>query len=332
MTPHMLPTGHRLGPYEIVEAIGERGMGQVYRARDRRLGRDVAIKVLPPGVMTDPERLRRFELEARAVAALSHPNILAIHDVEVAAGATPYLVMELLDGAPLREEIGRGIPPRKAIEWGIQIANGLAAAHEKGIVHRDLKPENLFLTRDGRIKILDFGLARISQGRGDAGNGAASTVAAIGTEPGAVLGTVGYKSPEQIRGQTIDHRSDIFSLGCVLHEMLSGRRPFIAASPVETMNAILTVDPTPLDATGNDVSPALDRSVRRCLEKRSADRFHSAHDLALALEATSDTRTPASGQTAIAPLPTTPDRSRLWMGVAAVATIVALALAASPGC
>src|SRR5512136_1775343 len=217
-----LAAGDRLGPYEILGLIGAGGMGEVYRARDTRLGRDVAIKVLPAEFASDPERLRRFEQEARAVAALDHPNILAIHDVGSHEGA-PYLVTELLEGETLRDRLKTGgVTVRKAVETAVQIAQGLAAAHEKGIIHRDLKPANVFVTNDGHVKILDFGIAKLVAPRSPTEPAQATTVVEA-TEEGTTLGTVAYMSPEQVRGQVVDYRSDIFSLGVVLYEMLSGR-------------------------------------------------------------------------------------------------------------
>jgi Tol biopolymer transport system component len=282
--------GTSLGPYEIVAPIGAGGMGKVYRAHDPRLGRDVAIKVLPDGFSTDPERLERFALEARAVAALNHPNILAVYDVGEHAGA-PYIVSELLEGETLRARLEglqtasgerRGLPVRLAVGYGVQIALGLAAAHERGIVHRDLKPENLFITPDDRVKILDFGLARLS-GPASAADGA--TASAGWTGAGVVLGTIGYMSPEQVRGQVADHRSDIFTLGAILYEMLAGVRAFRGESGADTTTAILTAEPPALSAAASHVPPGLSRVVERCLEKRRESRFQSAQDLAFALEA-----------------------------------------------
>ena len=307
-----LSAGTRLGAYEIVAAIGAGGMGEVYRARDTKLNRDVAIKVLPELFATDPERLARFTREAQTLAALNHPNIATVYGVEHNA-----IAMELLDGATLREELtGPALPPRKAIDWGMQIARGLAAAHEKGIIHRDLKPENLFVTRDGRIKILDFGVARTAPPC-DTVATATSLEPGGGTEPGMVVGTAGYMSPEQVRAQPVDERSDIFSLGTVLYEMLSGARPFRGDSSVETMNAILTQDPPALDEPGRAISPGLERIVRRCLEKRPADRFHSAHDVALALEATSGATTAVIAA---------PGGGTRWKTPAVVASILAAIL------
>jgi serine/threonine protein kinase/WD40 repeat protein len=276
-----LSAGTRLGPYEILAPIGAGGMGEVYRARDTRLERDVAVKVLPPAFAGDPAALARFEREAKAVAALSHPNILAVHDFGESGGAR-FAVMELLDGESLRQRLSEGrIPLRKAVEIAREIALGLAAAHEKGIVHRDLKPENLFLTQDGRVKILDFGLAR--QLKLPAAGDTQSPTVAQGTEPGTVLGTVGYMAPEQLRGQSADHRADIFSFGAVLYEMLSGQRAFRGETAIETMNAILKEEPPELSAGDLKAPPVLERLVSHCLEKRPEERFQSARDLAFDL-------------------------------------------------
>ena len=284
-----LAAGTKLGPYEVVAPLGSGGMGEVYRARDTRLGRDVAVKVLPASLSADAERLRRFEQEARATGALDHPNIIAIHDVGTHDGS-PYVVTELLDGETLRERInGTALPPRKAIDYAGQVARGLAAAHERGIVHRDLKPENLFVTRDGRVKILDFGLAKLKpiEALTDRETRAAGDLGDPGTGAGTVLGTVGYMSPEQVRAQPVDHRSDIFSFGAVLYEMLSGRRAFRGASAVETMNAILKEDPPDLSDTNRNLPPALERIVGHCLEKTPGERFQSARDIAFDLDALS---------------------------------------------
>jgi eukaryotic-like serine/threonine-protein kinase len=280
-----LEAGFRLGPYEIVGRLGSGGMGDVYRARDPRLDRDVAIKVLPEEI-ADRRHLRRFEQEARAAGALNHPGVLAVHDVGTHEGA-PYVVSELLEGHTLRARLEGGpLPVRKALDLGLQIARGLAAAHDKGIVHRDLKPDNVFVTEDGRVKILDFGLAKLTRPEPLLQEGH-ERPAAEGTESGMVIGTAGYMSPEQVRGEAVDHRSDIFSFGTLLYEMLSGVRAFRRDSAVETMNAILKEDPPELSGTGRAISPGVASIVRRCLEKRVGDRFHSAHDLALALEAAS---------------------------------------------
>jgi WD40 repeat protein len=284
-----LSAGTRLGPYEILGSIGAGGMGEVYRARDPRLGREVAVKVLPASFSDDADRLRRFEQEARAAGVLNHPNIIAVYDIGTnASDGSPYVVQELLEGETLRAELAGGrLSPRRATEYAIQIARGLAAAHEKGIVHRDLKPENLFVTKDGRVKILDFGLAKLTQMQAGPGLQTNLPTANAATEPGVVMGTLGYMSPEQVRGKPADPRSDIFSFGAILYEMLSGKRAFLAGSAGETMAAILKEDPPDLSATSRGISPGLERIVRHCLEKSPERRFHSAHDVAFALEALS---------------------------------------------
>ena len=278
-----LTAGSKLGPYEIAAPIGAGGMGEVYRARDPRLGRDVAVKVLPAAFSKDPERLRRFEQEARSAGILNHPNILGIHDVGTHDG-TAYVVSELLDGETLRDRLKLGaLPVRKAIDLGIQIAQGLAAAHEHGIVHRDLKPENLFVTGDGRLKILDFGLAKLTIPDQTVTARASAPTLQADTGPGEVWGTVGYMSPEQARGNPVDQRSDIFSLGAILYEMLSGKRAFQGASPADTVSAILKEDPRDLTEIVETIPPALERVVRHCLEKSPAERFQSTRDLAFGL-------------------------------------------------
>jgi len=310
-----LAAGTRLGPYEIVAPIGAGGMGEVYRAKDSRLGRDVAVKVLPAAYSHDPDRLRRFEQEARAAGMLNHPNILTIYDVGTHNGS-PYVVSELLEGETLRERLGSAaLPSRKTIEYAIQLAHGLAAAHQKGIVHRDLKPENLFLTADGRLKILDFGLAKLTQPEAAAEAQTNAPTAFSSTEPGVVLGTMGYMSPEQVRGKPADHRADIFAFGAILYEMLSGQRAFHGESHVESMNAILKEDPPELTTT-----PALERIVRHCLEKNPDERFQSARDLAFDLVALS-----GSSVSAARPMPA-PRRFRhrfavVGMALAAVALL-----------
>jgi serine/threonine protein kinase/Tol biopolymer transport system component len=277
----------RVGPYEVIAPLGAGGMGEVYRARDNRLGRDVAIKILPAGLSSDPERLRRFEQEAKAAAALNHPGILAVYDVGTHDG-WPYIVSELLDGDTLRAHASRPLPPRRAIDYALQIAHGLAAAHDKGIVHRDLKPENIITTSTGRAKILDFGLAKLVQPfASPAADGYQPTIARE-TQPGVVMGTVGYMSPEQVRGEAADHRSDIFAFGAILYELLSGRRAFSKASVPETLTAILNDEPPDLPAESG-IAPGLQRIVDRCLQKNRGARFQSAHDLAFALEQLSAT-------------------------------------------
>ncbi len=296
-----LTSGTKLGPYEIQSLLGAGGMGEVYRARDTRLQRDVAIKILPNSLATDRDRLRRFEQEARAVAALNHPNLLTVFDVgatplteeataasatsgaAVAAAASPYIVSELLEGATLRERLSTGpLRERKALDYAVQIARGLAAAHERGIVHRDLKPENLFVTNDGRVKILDFGLAKLTEA---APADSDATLASLGsaTQAGVVMGTIGYMSPEQVRGKPLDARSDIFSFGAVLYEMLAGRRAFQGDTAADLMSAILNHEPPELTSTNQEISPTLDRIVHHCMEKDAQQRFQSAGDIAFQL-------------------------------------------------
>jgi serine/threonine protein kinase len=284
--PSFLSPNTNLGRYKIRSQIGAGGMGEVYRAHDEKLNRDVAIKVLPASFSNDADRLRRFEQEAQAAGALNHPNILAVHDVGIHEGS-PYLVAELLEGEELREQLNNGaLPSRKAIDYAQQVAHGLAAAHEKGIIHRDLKPENVFVTTDGRVKILDFGLAKLRPTRNETTSSEVATQKQI-TDPGTVMGTVGYMSPEQVRGHQLDQRSDIFSFGAILYEMVSGQRAFRHETMAETMTAILNEEPPELSETTLKTNPQLDRIVRRCLEKKPERRFHSAHDLAFALEALS---------------------------------------------
>jgi eukaryotic-like serine/threonine-protein kinase len=308
-----LSAGTRLGPYEILSPLGAGGMGEVYKARDSRLDRDVAVKVLPESLLEDGEALARFEREAKAVAALSHPNILAIHDFG-REGGIAYAVMELLEGETLRERLDAGaVPVRKALDYGLQIAQGLAAAHDRGIVHRDLKPQNVFLTRDGLVKIFDFGLAlrrpldAVGRGRTAAGQHpmAESDMTAASTEGeeptltrrGMILGTVGYMAPEQVRGRPADHRSDLFSFGVILYEMLSGERAFRKDSEIETMMAILQEEPPQLSRAGKGVPPELEEIVEHCLEKTPEERFQSARDLGFALRvAEREARTSPSGR------------------------------------
>jgi serine/threonine protein kinase len=280
----VITAGRRVGPYELISVLGAGGMGEVYRARDSRLGRHVALKVLPREHAGDPRRRRRFRREARALAALSHPNILALYDAGRSDG-TAYACFELLEGETLREKLERGpLSPRRVSEWGTAVCRGLAAAHARGIVHRDLKPENLALTADGSIKILDFGLARFA---GSDAEGAAPRRTRTATEPGVLLGTPGYMSPEQVRGQPADARSDLFSVGAVLYEMLTGRRAFEGATAADTISAVLLRDPPEAATGGVSVPPELERVVRRCLEKEPDDRFQTARDLAFALESLS---------------------------------------------
>jgi len=282
-----ITTGARLDHYEILARIGAGGMGEVYRARDARLDREVAIKVLPADFAKDADRLRRFEQEARATSALNHPNILTIYEFGTYEGS-PYIVAELLEGEELRAHLNDGaIAPRNAIDFAQQIASGLAAAHFKAIVHRDLKPENIFITTDGPVKILDFGLAKLTQPQLAAGASSEVPTQRVITDPGTVMGTVGYMSPEQVRGQVTDHRSDIFSFGAILHEMLTGRKTFTGESSIEVMNAILKEEPEELSGTNSKINPALERIVYRCLEKKPERRFQTASDLRFALESLS---------------------------------------------
>ncbi len=347
-----LSAGTRSGPYEIVSPLGAGGMGEVYRASDARLGREVAIKVLPPRLAEDADALARFEREARAVAALSHPNILAIHDFGKTtviareakqsdpAGSDPhglsglamtegpgagttvtFAVTELLEGETLRERLSGGaLASRRATEYALAIAHGLAAAHGKGIVHRDLKPDNIFLTRDGRVKILDFGLAKTAGPAGSRDDTHSPTLA-IATEPGMIMGTVGYMSPEQVRGLPVDARSDIFSFGAVLYEMLAGKRAFQRDTAAETMTAILKEDPPDVAASNPNLSPALDRIVRHCLEKSPEQRFESARDLAFSLETLSD-----RSVTSKTPFPAARRNPRVAMIVAAAGIAAAAGL------
>ncbi len=281
-----LTPGRHLGPYEILSSLGAGGMGEVYRARHAKLDRDVAIKVLPGSVASDPDTLERFEREAKAVAALSHPNILAIHDFGSHDGVA-YAVMELLEGETLRETLRKPISRKQAVDYALQVARGLFAAHSKGVVHRDLKPENLFVTGEDQVKILDFGLAR----RIDPAPCRGSP-----TRPGAVMGTLGYMSPEQLRGLPVDHRSDIFSFGSILYEMLSGKRAFKRAMAIETMAAILQDEPPALSESGRSISANLDHIVRNCLEKKPERRFQSARDIEFALEETATATAPVGPQ------------------------------------
>jgi eukaryotic-like serine/threonine-protein kinase len=309
-----IAAGTKLGPYEVVAAIGTGGMGEVYRATDTRLGREVAVKVLPAALTKDTDRLWRFEQEAKTVAALNHPNILGIHDIGTYEGS-PFLVSELLEGDTLRQKIDAGpIATRRAIEYALGIAQGLAAAHDKGIVHRDLKPENVFIARDGRVKILDFGLAKLTRAEGGMETATTMTMASPSTMPGVVMGTIGYMSPEQVRGEVSDGRSDIFSFGAVLYEMLTGKRAFKRETAAETMTAILKEEPPDLLETGWQGPIGLQRILSRCLEKSVERRFQSASDLAFAIEALSGTGTGTSPSVAavVAEVP----KTRRWAGIA----------------
>lgn len=288
-----LTEGTLLGRYEIRSLLGVGGMGEVYRANDPKIGRDVAIKVLPADFSADKDRVARFEQEAQAAGALSHPNILPIYDIDSHDGVL-YVVSELLEGGELRARLDEGsIPLRKVTEYAQQIVSGLSAAHEKGIVHRDLKPENLFITKDDRVKILDFGLAKLSE-PGAVATGSEDHTRKALTNPGVVMGTVGYMSPEQVRGASTDHRSDIFSFGLILYEMITGKRAFQHETMAETMSAILKEEPEEITESNPNISPSLERIVRRCLEKKPDRRFQSTADLGFALESLS-TPTNSSG-------------------------------------
>jgi serine/threonine protein kinase/Tol biopolymer transport system component len=319
-----LRAGTHLGPYEILSALGAGGMGEVYRAKDPRLGREVAVKVLPASFSKDPDRLRRFEQEARAAGLLNHPNITAVFDIGTHEGA-PYVVSELLEGETLRAELAGGrLSARKAVDYAVQLARGLAAAHEKGIVHRDLKPENVFATKDGRVKILDFGLAKLTHAEEGSAQQTNLPTATAGTEPGVVLGTMGYMAPEQVRGRPADARSDIFAFGAILYEMLSGKRAFRGDSAADTMSAILREDPPDLSVTNQNVSPGLERILRHCLEKNPEQRFYSAHDLAFDLEALSGLSGPRLEPAARSSRP----RQRLVQTISFVALAAVLGLLA----
>jgi serine/threonine protein kinase/Tol biopolymer transport system component len=321
-----LTAGTRLGPYEILSPLGAGGMGEVYRARDPRLNREVAVKVLPASFASDGDRMRRFEHEAHATSALNHPNILSVYDIGSHEGS-PFIVAELLDGEELRQQLQNGaLPIRKAMDYAQQIASGLAGAHTKGIVHRDLKPENLFVTSDGRVKILDFGLAKLRPAKLAAGNGSEIATQKAITDPGVVLGTVGYMSPEQVRGQVADHRSDIFSFGVVLYEMLTGRRAFLRETAAEMMTAILKDEPEEVTEVNSKVPPQLVRIVQRCLEKKPERRFQTASDLCFALETLS---MPSGSQAGMAApvVPRRRIRESGWMIATVVLFLVSALLA-----
>ena len=320
-----LSSGTKLGPYEIQSLVGAGGMGEVYRAKDARLDRTVAIKILPASFSADPDRMQRFAQEARAAAALNHPNILSIFDIGDEKGS-PYVVSELLEGETLRERLRNGaLSIRKAIEYGLQVSRGLAAAHEKGIVHRDLKPENLFITSDGRVKILDFGLAKLT--RPEAVSGAdAPTVHGV-TEPGLIMGTAGYMSPEQVRGQAADPRSDIFAFGAILYEMLSGKRAFHGETSADTMSAILKEEVPELSETARNVPAGLERIVRHCLEKHPSQRFHSAGDLAFDLESLTEisaTSSKSGAQAAVTQVRGEESRRKLFSVLGMIALAAAM--------
>lgn len=313
-------SGRQVDPYEIVSLLGKGGMGEVYRAKDARLDREVAIKVLPAAYSNDPERLHRFEQEARAAGRLNHPNVLTVYDVGLYQGA-PYIVTELLEGHELRTLMREGaFPQRRALEHAHQIAKGLAAAHAKGIVHRDLKPENIFVTNDGLLKILDFGLAKLKK---PVSTRTADAPPGFTTEPGIVMGTASYMAPEQIRGRQIDGRADVFALGVILYEMLSGKAPFSGDSDVEILGAILTRNPPELGETSAAIPPVLASVVQRCLEKDPEHRFQSASDLAFALETLSSANPTPS---AVKPVPSSfPTRPVTWLALSVLTLALGVA-------
>src|SRR5262249_31577184 len=314
-----LSSGTKLGPYEVLSPLGAGGMGEGYRARDSKLERDVAIKVLPAHLTADPEALGRFEREAKAVAALAYPNILSIYDFGTHEGVS-YAVMELLEGETLRDKLDAGaVSQRQAVDWAQQIARGLSAAHGKGIVHRDLKPENVFVTKDGHVKILDFGIAKRVE---KAEEQTSAPTGSKRTAPGTVMGSVGYMSPEQVRGLPVDHRTDIFSFGAMLYEMLSGRKAFRRDTTSDTMAAIMRDEPPELTESGRNIPSSLDHIVKHCLEKDRENRFQSARDLAFDLSEMSGATAAVSGAQAAVK---TSSRARI-IAVAAVLVLAAVGL------
>jgi len=322
--------GTRLGRYEIRALIGEGGMGQVYRATDTGIGRNVAIKVLPPNLASEQQRLQRFEQEAKAAGALNHPNVVAIYDVGAHDGA-PYVVSELLEGETLRDRLqSNALPLRKSIEYAVQIARGLAAAHARGIVHRDIKPENLFITKDGHVKILDFGIAKLTSPLGEFASSDEADTVRLHTHPGVLIGTAGYMAPEQVRGQPADHRADIFSFGAVFYEMLAGKRAFQRESSIETMSAILSQEPAELAEANRNIAPDFERVVRHCLEKRAEDRFQSTRDLVFDLETLAGTPTISGSNVARAGIKTIRSPRRFgirWLLLVLLLTLGATAVA-----
>jgi serine/threonine protein kinase len=313
--------GRKLASYEVLEKLGEGGMGEVWRACDQRLNRMVAIKMLPSALAVDPGLRARFEQEARALGALNHPNIVTIYDVGQDDEGRAYMVSELVEGESLRAVLNRGpLPPRRAVEFAGQIAEGMAAAHALGIIHRDLKPENVMVAKSGQVKLLDFGLAKQ---KSQAADGRTATLEL--SQPGTILGTAGYMSPEQVRAEPVDARSDIFSFGCVLYEMVAGRRAFRATSAVETMHAILSAEPADFEGDAARLPPALSTIVRRCLEKSPEQRFQSAADLAFALKSMSTIGGSTIESSTALKMPAPPvAHKRNWLWWAGAATAVAL--------
>src|SRR5713101_646678 len=313
-------TGPIIGHYRVLEKIGSGAMGEVFRARDERLGRDVALKLIRPASSANPDHRRRFELEARAAAALNHPNIVAVYDVGINDGS-PYIVCELLEGKTLRQRLTEGaLPLRLAIEYSLQIAQGLIAAHDRRIIHRDLKPENLFVTADGRVKILDFGVAKLQSLPEEAGRSAEDLTTV--TKSGAVIGTVAYMSPEQLRGKAVDHRSDIFSVGAILYEMLTGRRAFRGETEVDTITAVLREDPPEINLEQASIPLSFQQVIHHCLEKDPENRFQSARDLAFALETLAD----ASGGRTNRPKAAQPRAKIVAWAIAGILLVAALLL------
>ena len=321
-----VPKGTSFGPYEILGLLGAGGMGEVYKARDTRLGRDVAIKIIQIAGGGDPSSVHRFELEARAAGRLNHPNILAIYDVGTHEGS-PYIVSELLEGAPLRDLLASRLPLHKTVDYAVQVARGLVAAHDKGIIHRDLKPENLFVTVDERIKILDFGLAKLTETAGDVERNATGVPTFIQTELGLVMGTAGYMSPEQARAAAVDQRSDIFSFGAIIYEILAGERAFRGESAVDTISAMLTQEPAEFARMDRPVPAALERIVRHCLEKRPEQRWQTTRDLLFALESLSLPSDPAPAAPPLAVVPPPSSIRRRALPGAAIAAGLAIAIA-----
>jgi predicted Ser/Thr protein kinase len=326
-----LAGGSRLGPYEILSLLGAGGMGEVYRARDTRLGREVAVKVLPSRLSADPERLRRFEKEARSASSLNHPNVVTVYDIGE-SGGTSFIAMELVDGRTLRELLGEGtLPVKRLLGIAAQLADGLARAHGAGIVHRDLKPENVMVRKDGFVKILDFGLAKLTQTDVPEGAETHSPTLSAGTEAGVVMGTVGYMSPEQALGKALDFRSDQFAFGSILYEMATGRRAFARGSAPETLAAIIREEPEPIRTAAPATPPPLAWFVERCLAKDPEERYAATQDLARDLARLRDglSDTSLSGGTSVA-APARP-RARRWIlgAVAALAVAAAIAVAAT---
>jgi serine/threonine protein kinase len=321
-----LSAGTRLGPYEIVSSLGAGGMGEVYRARDTRLQREVAIKVLPAALASDPERLKRFEREARSASSLNHPNIVTIHDIG-SSDSVAYIAMELVTGQPLRSVLlQQALPVRQLLQLGTQVAEGLAQAHAAGIVHRDLKPENVMVTEEGLVKILDFGLAKLTQPDSSGGGRTQAPTVSGATEAGVILGTVGYMSPEQAMGGSVDYRSDQFSFGSILYEMATGRRAFVRASAPQTLTAIIQDEPEPIAAVNPKVPVPLRWTVQRCLAKEPRNRYASTEDLARDLTMIRDNLSEATSAIGVLQAEPVPAPRRRWWIPAAIAAPILLTL------